>query len=248
MRERLVFWIVGVACVCATVFYGIHKVAASEPVSFRAFTATVHETKFNHEGVARDQESHTVAFRSDGSSASDRHHTLPNGEDTEVRVVTDVHGGRQVVVDYATESTSTYPVDSSYATLLAKQADNCKVAPRSSETILGYDVVLVHAGNKYGNGMSNVHDRWEAPALDCFALRTLDFATRSPGTPAPHNEAEVTNILLGEPDSSLFAIPQHFVERSPSQRHAEFHRRFGLEAPTPKEADDIYFAAHKGLR
>jgi hypothetical protein len=52
-------------------------------------------------------------------------------------------------------------------------------------------------------------------------------------------------FVLGEPDPTLFSTPQNFVERSPSERHAEFQRRFGLRASTPPQADPVYFSGQQ---
>ncbi|HLW84859.1 MAG TPA: hypothetical protein VKR60_06545 [Candidatus Sulfotelmatobacter sp.] len=234
---------VGLAVVCMT-----RQVAANELGTVKPFTATVSEVKFNSNGVARHRETYVVGFRADGSNVTDYHRTLPNGQTSEVKMVEDVKAGRRVAVDYPTESTSTYPLPSNYSAMMARLASACGANAASNEPpILGYQVVLVHEGHTYGNGASNVRDHWEAPALNCFALRSVEFATRKPGESAPHNEAEVTNILLGEPDPTLFSIPQTFVERSPSERHAEFERRFGLHAPTPPQADDVYFSSRQKM-
>lgn len=233
-------------CVGLAVVYATRQVAAGGSEYVKPFTATFHEVKFHSDGGAGHEETYTVAFRADGSNVTDHYRRLSNGQTVEVKVIEDISSGRRVTVDYATESTSTYPLPSNYLTMLAKQASACSGGQASSEPpILGYQVVLVHDGHTYGNGASNVHDRWEAPALNCFALRTVDFKTEKPGEKAPHNEAEVTNIILGEPDPTLFSIPQNFGERSPSQRHAEFERRFGLRAPTPPQADQVYFSGQQ---
>lgn len=248
MRNTMILGIIVVVCFGLATFHMTRQVAASGPPIPKPFTASVHEVRFRADGVAAHEETYIVAFRADGSNVTDYHHILRNGETTEIRMIADVSSGHRVAVDYATQSTSTYPLESRYATLMAEQASACKAVGESGEPVLGYQVVLVHDGHTYANGMRNVHDRWEAPALNCFALRSVDFATRRPGTQAPHNEAEATNIILGEPDPTLFSIPQNFVERSPSERHAEFERRFGMSAPTPPQADEEYFSSRQRLR
>jgi len=246
MRRVMSLGIIALGCVGLAVVYMTRQVAANGSGIVKPFTAAVNEVKFNSNGVAGHKETYVVAFRADGSNVTDYHRTLSNGQTTEVKMVEDVKNGRRVAVDYATESTSTYLLPSNYSAMMAKQASACSATAASSEPpILGYRVVLVHDGHTYGNGASNVNDHWKAPELNCFALRRVEFATRKPGESAPHNEAEVANIVLGEPDPTLFSIPQNFVERSPSERHAEFERRFGLRAPTPPQADDVYFSSRK---
>lgn len=248
---RRVVILVGVAamCVCLSVIYMTLRVAAGASVTFKPFTATVHETKFYPNGGAAREETYTVAFRPDGSNVTDYHRRLSTGQTTEVKLIEDVIGGRRVAVDYATESTSTYPLPSNYSAIMAKQATACGNSSSSREpAILGYQVVLIHDGHKFGNGARNVRDLWEAPALNCFALRSVAFATKQPGEKAPHNEAEAIEIVLGEPNSALFSIPQNFVERSPSERHAEFEQRFGLPAATPPNADQVYNSSRDKLK
>jgi len=241
MRRVASLGFIALGCVGLAVVYMTRQVAANELGTFKPFTATVSEVKFNSNGVASHRETYVVGFRSDGSNVTDYHRRLPNGQTTEVKMVEDVTTGRRVAVDYPTESTSTYPLPSNYWAMMAKHASACSgAAPSNEPPILGYQVVLVHDGHTYGNGASGVDDHWETPELNCFPLRTVEFATRKPGESAPHNEGEVTNIILGEPDPILFSIPRNFVERSPSERHAEFERRFGLRAPTPPQADDVY--------
>jgi hypothetical protein len=46
------------------------------------------------------------------------------------------------------------------------------------------------------------------------------------GKPGPKTTRETVSLIPGEPQSSLFAIPANYVERSPSQVADEFERRF----------------------
>ncbi|MGD1082777.1 MAG: hypothetical protein ABR881_31060 [Candidatus Sulfotelmatobacter sp.] len=241
---------IGIVFVGLASLYTARQVAAGRSEIVKAFTATVKETKFRPDGGGRREETYTVAFRGDGSSVVDHHHTLPNGQTVEVKMVEDMNSGRKVAVDYATESTSTYPLPSDYAATVARRASACtSVKDSGGSTILGYEVVLVHEGRTFANGAANVHERWEAPALNCFALRTIDSPPERSGVAkVPHNETEIVKVALGEPDPALFSIPKDFVERSPSERHAEFERRFGLRAPTPPDADKVYDSGRERLK
>ena len=239
-KSVLLFASLGILCLLAPPAAKPSASAADSAV--KPFTATVHRLQYRANGSLAHEEAYTVAYRSNGSKVSDFHRTLPNGQTVEIKEIVDVSGGRQVTVDYATQSVSTYAIQPGYLPVLKRRMSSCAGGVSGPETILGYPVVLVHAGHTYGNGASNVHDRWEAPSLNCFALRQIDAMTALPPNKAPHNEEEVTNIALGEPDSSLFSVPENFVERSPSQRHAEFERLYGAAAPTPPVADQSYAA------
>lgn len=248
MRNIMLSGTIALACLAVDMVY-MTRIAAAGGATIKPFTATVHVVRFTSSGAADHQETYLVAFRSDGSTVTDYHHTLSTGQTVEVKVIEDSATNRKTAVDYATESTTTYPLPSNFLAGLAKQSSTCRtIAAPVKEPILGYTVVLVHDGHTYGNGARNVHDQWEAPDLNCFALRTIDYATRQPGQKGPHNEVEVTSIVAGEPNSALFSIPQSFVERSPSDRHAEFERRFGIPAPLPPQADEVYNLGHNRLR
>jgi hypothetical protein len=251
MKKIATFGLIAFVSIGTTALYTARRVVATGSVTLKPFTATVREVKFLPNGSQGHEETYTVAFRTDGSNVTDYHHLLSNGETTHVKVVEDMQIGHRIAVDYATESTSTYPLPTNYATIMEKEASRCTVGIVSkgeSPIFLGYQVVLVHAGTIYKNGASNVRDRWEAPALNCFPLRRFDSRTGKPGEAAPHNEVQVTNIVLGEPDATLFSIPQNFVERSPSERHAEFQRRYGMSAPTPPQVDEVYNSGRQMLR
>jgi hypothetical protein len=242
MRKILVSATIALACLAIALFYRTRSAAAGS-VIINPFTAALHEVRFTSTGAADHEETYVVAYRSDGSSVTDYHRTLGTGQTVEIKVVQDPATRRKTAVDYASESTTTYSLPSNYLAELAKQSSACRtISAPAEEPILGYSVVLVHDGHTYGNGASNVNDRWEAPELNCFALRSVDYATRQPGQKGPHNEVAVTNIVVGEPNLALFSIPEHFVERSPSERHAEFERRFGIPAPLPSQADEVYNA------
>lgn len=251
MRRVVILGIMSLVCVGLTTLYTSRRADANGTETIKPFTAILHEVRFRSNGEAAYEEDYTVAFRSDGSSVNDYHRKLPTGQTVEVKVVEDFGRTQRVAVDYATESTSTYPLPSNYSAMTAKQASACNGAAGVSSNqppILGFKVVLLHESHTYGNGKSNMHDRWEAPALNCFALRRVDFASRKAGEKPPHNEVVATKIVLGEPDPVLFSIPTNFVERSPSERHAEFEHRFGMRAPTPPDADEVYTSARQRSR
>jgi hypothetical protein len=248
MKRIVTFGIVAVVAIGLAVVYA-RQVNATDAVTLKPFTATFREVMFHANGIRMHHETYLVAFRSDGSNVTDYHHVLTPGQTTHVKVVEDIQSGRRIAVDYATESTPTYPLPANYPTVLAREASQCASATSPNQSpILGYQVVLVHAGTAYKNGASNVRDRWEAVDLNCFPLRRFDSRTGKPGEPAPHNEVQVTNITLGEPDPALFSMPQDFVERSPSERHAEFQRRYGKFAPTPPQADEVYNSGRQTMR
>lgn len=71
--------------------------------------------------------------------------------------------------------------------------------------ILEYDAVLVTASNEGGTEV-----RWIAPALDCYALRSV---FRTPA--GEHDDFEVMSVQEVDPPIELFEVPSGYVERSP---------------------------------
>jgi hypothetical protein len=117
------------------------------------------------------------------------------------------------------------------------------------DTILGYEVVRVvqHVGDP--DNMVRT-ERWLAPALDCFPLKTVYSHGKSePNSYAVVNVREALQVTVGEPAPSLFEKPPGYEERSPSDRRREYYNRYPEAAqPCPdcmkdndREADQKYF-------
>jgi hypothetical protein len=224
-----------------TTFLVTREIVANASTELKAFTARVHEVHYGSSGRVGRDETYTVAFRADGSSVKDSRRQLAVGRGYEIRSVTDVAGLRRMVVDYATNSTTTYGLLPSYAATLRNAASSCDTKPVEEATILGYAVVhttTVHTFPGINPESAVKLERWEAPALNCFALReVVTFGTRG-----AHNETTVLSVIPGEPDPTLFSVPSDFIERAPSPRHVEFQRRFGVNPPDPPAADAAYFS------
>jgi len=83
--------------------------------------------------------------------------------------------------------------------------------------ILGYDVIFVSA-TYTGTGATEA--RWVAPALDCYALRSV-YRTPAGG----HDDFEVTAVQEVEPPAALFEVPSGYVERSPKAIQALYSEK-----------------------
>lgn len=241
MRARILVVVV-VAVVSVSTIYRTKYATASASTAVTPFTATVDESHFKSDGTFSRVETFTVAFRTDGSFMRMVHRALPNGGEFEIKEVVDRASGNRTVVDYATRSLTTYPIrgsDARYFSDVSSACVNDKQGERSS--ILGYEVVLRHEGKTDNDGATRIADRWESPALNCFPLREIITPPAKAGVKVPHNERQVTKVVAGEPDASLFGIPQDFVERSPSQRQTEFERLYGTAMPPlGPSADRVY--------
>jgi hypothetical protein len=56
-------------------------------------------------------------------------------------------------------------------------------------------------------------DRWRAPELGCATLRTMRYDENEKLT----HDRVTTNIVIGEPDATLFQVPTGYVESSPKE-------------------------------
>jgi hypothetical protein len=81
--------------------------------------------------------------------------------------------------------------------------------------MLGYDVILVSETDKAGT-----ESRWVAPALDCYALRSV---YRTPD--GRHDDFAVGEVQEVEPPAELCEVPSGYVERSPKEIEALYAKR-----------------------
>jgi hypothetical protein len=112
--------------------------------------------------------------------------------------------------------------------------------------ILGYEVVHVKDVSQSRLGKW-ITDEWQAPALNCFVLRSTVILQKNETGAGSPNEKEVTLLIEGPPAESMFAIPADYTERSPAQIDEEYGRLFpGQFLFGSKLFDDSYHARHGG--
>jgi hypothetical protein len=184
--------------------------------------------------------------RSDGSSVESRVTTGPDGKQYEQRTVMDTVRRARVVIDGMTESTTTYPLSQARVESYKKPALNCvpEEASPFESTLLGYRIVrrsLTLPAERYQRV-----ETWLAPDLGCVILRSETFGHDSQGHEVSLASKEATSITSGDPDPTLFVIP-NWQERSPSEVFAAYGAKFGTEAPAAAGhgLDAAYLAAQK---
>lgn len=87
-----------------------------------------------------------------------------------------------------------------------------------------------HLGRNEEGAVLRILERWRAPELGCVTLRTIMYNQDEKIT----HEQVATNIVIGEPDQTLFQVPQGYVERSPSQA---FQALIDIGATVPLQDD-----------
>jgi hypothetical protein len=156
----------------------------------------------------------TIARRSDGSEAKS---TTVNSPDKRtagwVADIVDLKSLKRIAVDSLTKSTMTFYLSPTEMKQVLYSTDcpaNVNTLTDHS-TILGYDAVRRRI--KYGSQPRySVDDRWIAPALACLPLKDTYVSSRG-----PWNLETTVSLTVGEPSSSLFAVPSGYVERTPTE-------------------------------
>ncbi len=176
------------------------------------------------------EETHyTTSLFSDGSSAKVWIRQAPDGAWKARTDVVNVSAKTMFTVDPYTNSITTVPMNeragNSHGVV---QAGECLANPSLPHSqLLGYDVVEIDThlpATPPPEGISVA--KWEAPSLDCFPLREVYRITRQDSS-VWQNVHEALLVIEGEPPASLLAPPASgYVERSPSERAAEFERRY----------------------
>jgi hypothetical protein len=170
-------------------------------------------------------EMRSLAVRSDGSSAELFHRKDPSGSGNVIfiRGIVDVPNKQRVLVDPISESLITYPLaDEAVSTFAIRGATQC--AGTSSSPILGYDVAVEEVRDSSSPEELRITS-WRAASLNCIPLRREIMVLKS-GTEVQRITETVLRITEGEPDKSLFDIPQGYVERQPSDAMAEAAKRY----------------------
>jgi hypothetical protein len=222
-------------------------VAQVFPRPVRTFTATVSEEHYTPGStVPWFTFTDTVAVRKDGSHVTARHLTNPADGKTVYRLsITDIPARRSVVVDPLSESLSTRPMQQKTVDRVeVKATSGCPGQPAGR--LLGFNVNLDETHTADDTVKQDVRS-WISPELDCFPLRKEthfvaegkeDFTVRS-----------VSLLTQGDPPAWLFAIPNNYIERSPTDMFAEQARRFPQHFSPPHPSthvlDEAYNAAQK---
>lgn len=202
----------------------------SAPSHFTPFTATYTVTEYGAAGLLspRRMDNGAFAARSDGSTVRLLYRrSSTSAKPVVMRIVTDLSAGKRINIDPFSESTTTYPLSARQVASMAVPPTPCVGEPAGQ--ILGYEVrsgvETISGHDKLGPALDETEETsWLAPALNCLALRT-EASQFVAGEVVGRRVESYTDVKLGEPDPGLFAIPENYVERPPSQAMAEGARR-----------------------
>ena len=177
------------------------------------FTATIIK-RYTTDGKVWLQEHITHSVRSDnGVSKRLRRFTGDGKMVANITRLRDPGRNLEIYVEHFTQSTHHSKLPPHANTPPAVNAVDFGVA--ESSTLLGYEVYKIKTERPSSPYGESVEERWIAPDLDNFPLRTVAADTID-GT--IHGwETEVTSIIPAALPKEAFQVPEGYVERMPSE-------------------------------
>ena len=217
------------------------------------FTVELSERYLNPITLEVNTEARLInALRSDGSTA---HSRAISGE-VMSRQVIDVPSRRNAVVSDPDKTKSTrYFAESERLEIQrnAKRVDcapNGQERPSREEMVMGVRALVFESESKLGSQLLKL-TQWVAPELRCAEVRSVAEKLNQNREVIARTEKIPVAIRMGEPDASLFRIPDEYVELAPSEMQGKTHQiRYNREAPAGLRAgwasqDEKYYASQR---
>jgi hypothetical protein len=185
-----------------------------------------------------------IDFRSDGSYRVSQTN-VDHVENIQLTRVTlwDEQAGRKTVVSPGVRTTTSYK--SNRAPLQYSCRQEILDAPEAGE-FLGHRVVEIVREEDLEDGSSIRFQEWYAPELNCLQVYSEGKRMDADGNFLDSNIHRANAIVLGEPDPSLFVVPDNYSEVMPSELvRMEMENMFGentRELPDLTGEDAHYFA------
>ena len=214
---------------------------ASQP-EFMAITVTRY---LNGTGEPHSTIVGTQAQKSDGSRA--RMNQLVDNVVTGTGVILNLDLRQRIAVDGVSGSKTTYRLSDTMVGVLRSPKTCAPETDQGTDTFLNYQVVKVITERDVVGYHWIRSEAWLAPALGCYPLYQKDSRyTWLENRLFAETIIEVISVISGEPDRSMFEVPEHFVERSPGEVFAEIERLTGVPGcceGTPAILDEAYYKA-----
>jgi len=213
---------------------------AARPVPITPFTAQTTEAEYDNDGIQKSIELRTTAVKASGVQVE----TLDTLDGRHVwnSTILDLNKAVRISLDPATESATTYPMNSKEIVTARQILNSCADSPGAEHRSLWGHMTFKNIDDRQA-GTSSFHtESWLAPDLNCFPLEVTMVFFRS-GVRIGKKSKQVTSLTVGEPAASLFVVPPGFVERTPSEVFAELARRTGTPCTECAKAavlDDAY--------
>jgi hypothetical protein len=202
---------------------------------------TVSEKQFDRQSGAQTYEEFMIRASRNDAMVQIVRRAHPSGGWAEMKTITDLQGQKRVVIDPLTESLTTYKLSALELSHLTAPPANCGAQPGSApERVAGYEAFrIVH--NIAHPEKPRHSEQWLAPGLNCLPVRET-FVDDTTGKVLGVREAQF--VIVGRPPDTLFAVPQNYKERSPSEVFAEHARRFPGRSAAPAKTGDYLDQAY----
>jgi len=195
------------------------------------------------------KEIYTKAMRQDGSTVEVRNRVDMTGKPFQFRRIFDLKTGKHVVVNTLFSSKTTYKL-SAKGTEVLERLPQCAALPDGGPVVSGYATRKRSLDRpcelgKGGCGGPRSVEMLFAPDLGCALLRR-EFVEFEGGNRKVLVAVDARSVHIGEPDPSLFAVPD-WPEMSPAKLADEFQKRFGVRmgAPEAIQAKDSAYRAQQ---
>ena len=179
----------------------------SQPRETPAFSYDVAFFEYDETGAKKYTHTDHYAVRGDGSNAMVDNSLMARTGERRVTVndyTKRVGWGTSLV---GRSVTTVRMVERAVPAVHYEQCDDGEVS-----TLGQYEVTKDrHIVRKEGDEVLWIMDRWRAPELGCVTLRTVRYDKDEKLT----HDRVATNIVIGEPDPTLFQVPAGYVESSP---------------------------------
>jgi hypothetical protein len=195
----------------------------NRPREVPAFSYDLEHFEHDENGAKKYTHTDHYAVRGDGSSAIVNDSLLASMGERRVSVRDFTKRQRWVTSLLGRTVTTTPMAQDAVPEVHYEKCDEGEVS-----TIGQYDVRKERrvVRNKETDEVLWILDRWRAPELGCVELRIVRYDKEEKLT----HDRVATNILLGEPDPTLFQVPEGYVESSPLQAQQKL---VDLGAPPP---------------
>jgi len=163
-------------------------------------------------------------MKSDGRGV--RSQETVNDRPAPIRIVVNPSTMSRITIDPMSESTTTYGLRPDEV----QKPATCEVkSPTESATMLGFRVFRTEEHIQAGPRTYNV-EKWVAPLLACLPLKT-SYQVMESRTLKGSTTDEIVALKTGDPDETLFAVPNGYTERPPLAVIAERLRLLGKPCP-----------------
>lgn len=200
----------GLAVASAVSTVGLHA-QLSQPREVPAFSYDVEFYEYDENGTKKYTHTDHYAVRGDGSSAMVDNSSMARMGEGRVTVNDYTKEVRWATSLFGRTVTTTSMPQNAVPPVHVEECDEGEVS-----TVGQYEV------RKERRIVRNREDKilfilniWRAPELGCVTLRTAWYDKNEKLTA----DRVTTTIVIGEPDPTLFQVPEGYVESSPKQAH-----------------------------